>query len=338
MNLLFISFRFSASEIPLIEKRVGRCEAVQLQLPYPEASVKADFLGGLQSRGKFKYARYTGLPLRYAGGKSLGVGHIIEHIPESVERLVSPFMGGGSVEIACAKELGIAVQGYDIFDILVNYWQVQLTAGGLLADTLEKWAPTKGKYAEIKKRLKAHWTQESLISNPLDLAAHYWFNHNLSYGPGFLGWMSKIYEAPDRYTRAIDKVRHFTCPGLSVNVGGFAETLPMHTEDFLYCDPPYYLDEGKMFRGIYPQRNFPVHHKGFNHEGLRDLLYAHKGGFVLSYNDCAPIREWYADFEIVEVRWQYTLGQGETRIGKNRIESGTNHVKRSHELLIVKER
>lgn len=325
--------QFSASETPL-----GRCEAVQLQLPYPEASVKADFLGGLQSRGKFKYARYMGLPLRYAGGKSLGVGHIIEHIPESVERLVSPFMGGGSVEIACAKELGIAVQGYDIFDILVNYWQVQLTAGGLLADTLEQWHPTKGQYAKIKKRLKAHWTQESPISDPLDLAAHYWFNHNLSYGPGFLGWMSKIYESPDRYARTIDKVRHFTCPGLSVEVGTFAETLPMHTEDFLYCDPPYYLDAGKMFRGIYPQRNFPVHHEGFNHEGLRDLLHAHKGGFVLSYNDCAPIREWYADFEIVEVRWQYTLGQGETRIGKNRIENGTNHVKRSHELLIVKER
>ncbi len=78
--------------------------------------------------------------------------------------------------------------------------------------------------------------------------------------------------------------------------------------------------------------------KGFKHEKLRDLLHNHKSGFVLSYNDCPIIREWYADFQIVEVRWQYTLGQGETRIGKNRIENGTNHVKQSHELLIVKEK
>ena len=42
-------------------------------------------------------------------------------------------------------------------------------------------------------------------------------------------------------------------------------------------------------------------------------------------------------FRILEVKWQYTLGQGETRIGKNRIESGTGHVKKSHELLIVKD-
>jgi len=308
-------------------------ELIPLEIP-----IKDYFLYKLKSKGKFKYTRYSGLPLRYAGGKSLGVGHIIEHIPDGLDRLMSPFMGGGSVEIACAKELNIQVRGYDIFDILVNYWQMQLSASQDLADALERWQPTKAQYAEVKNRLKAHWTQESLISDPLELAAHYWFNHNLSYGPGFLGWMSKIYESPERYVRTVNKVRHFECSNLSVGVGSFEETIPKHSGEFLYCDPPYDLDEGKMFRGIYPQRNFPVHHKGFNHELLRDLLHAHKGGFVLSYNDCATIRDWYADFRVVEVQWQYTLGQGETRIGKNRIENGTNHVKQSHELLIVKGR
>lgn len=299
--------------------------------------IKDYFLDKLKSKGKFKYTRYNGLPLRYAGGKSLGVGHIIEHIPNGIDKLMSPFMGGGSVEVACAKELGIQVRGYDIFDILVNYWQVQLSSSHALADMLEKWQPTKEKYAEIKSRLKGHWTQESPISDPLELAAHYWFNHNLSYGPGFLGWMSKIYESSERYVRTVNKVRDFNCPLLDAEQGSFEETIPRHRGEFLYCDPPYYLDEGKMFRGIYPQRNFPVHHKGFNHELLRDLLHGHKGGFVLSYNDCATIREWYADFQVIKVRWQYTLGQGETRIGKNRIENGTDHVKQSHELLIVKE-
>lgn len=309
-----------------------RQEMIPLEIP-----VKNYFLNKLKSKGKFKYTRYNGLPLRYAGGKSLGVGHIIEHIPDGLDKLMSPFMGGGSIEIACAKELGVQVRGYDVFDILVNYWQVQLSSNHELADRLEAWQPTKEQYTEIKTQLKAHWTQEFFISNPLELAAHYWFNHNLSYGPGFLGWMSKIYESPERYVRAVDKVRYFECPLLSVEQGSFEETIPRHQGEFLYCDPPYYLDEGKMFRGIYPQRNFPVHHKGFDHALLRDLLHAHKGGFVLSYNDCATIREWYADFQVIEVQWQYTLGQGETRIGKNRIENGTDHVKQSHELLIVKE-
>ena len=296
-----------------------------------------DFLANLRSSGKSKYSRYNGLPLRYAGGKSLAVGHVIEAMPSGITHLVSPFFGGGSVEIACARELGIAVLGHDLFDILINYWQVQLQSSERLADRLSEWKPDSQTYTAVKARLQAHWRGEKAIKNKLELAAHYWFNHNFSYGPGFLGWMSKIYQEPKRADRLIAKVRNFCCPNLSVEEGSFKHVIPKHMGSFLYCDPPYYLDgNSKVFRGIYPQRNFPVHHDGFDHEKLRDLLKAHTGGFVLSYNDCLTIREWYSEFEIREVQWQYTLGQGETRIGKNRIENGTrHHIKKSHELLII---
>ena len=300
-------------------------------------TLKQVFLQSLITTGQYKYARYGGLPLRYAGGKSLAVGHVIEHIPTDTTKLVSPFFCGGSVEIACARELGIKVQGYDLFDLLVNYWQVQITQPNELARRLEEWPTTDKFYREIKERLRQHWLNEYLIANKIELAAHYWFNHNLSYGPGFLGWMSKIYQNEARVTRLINKVRNFKAKGLSVSQGRFESIIPHHNGAFLYCDPSYYLDEdSKMFRGIYPQRNFPVHHHGFDHQKLVDLLKAHKGGFVLSYNDCSTIREWYADFDIHEVQWQYTLGQGETRIGKNRAVRGDNtHVKLSHELIIT---
>jgi len=303
----------------------------------PRQSSKVRFLNRLQSNGKMRYKRYTASPIRYAGGKSLAVGFVVEHLPDSAKRLVSPFFGGGAVEIACANELGLSVQGYDLFDILTTYWREQLRAPKELFRRLKGWAPTKQVYAQIKDRLKAHWNQTCPITDNTELAAHYWFNHNLSYGPGFLGWMSGIYEDPCRYARLIEKVRNFRAPSLRVRQGGFRQTMARHRADFLYCDPPYYLDgDSKMFRGIYPQRNFPVHHAGFDHAALRDLLRDHKGGFILSYNDCRIVRDWYAKFEIHEVAWQYTLGQGETRIGKNRIENGTLHnVKASHELLIV---
>lgn len=305
----------------------------------PELSARERFLGRLRGPGNRRYTRYNGLPLRYAGGKSLAVGYIIEQFPDRLERLVAPFIGGASVEIAAAKELGIPVQGYDVFDLLVNYWQRQLAEPERLADRIAQWEPSKAAYTEVKRRLKGHWQGNAPIADPLERAAHYWFNHNLSYGPGFLGWMSRIYEEPERARRLLDKVRTFRCPNLTVDCGSFAETIPLHRTDFLYCDPPYYLDgDSRMFRGIYPQRNFPVHHRNFDHALLRDLLHQHPGGFVLSYNDCTVIREWYADYRIVEVAWQYTLGQGETRIGKNRQERGDdNYVKDSHELLIVKD-
>ena len=305
-------------------------------LPLESKDRRTCFLNGLAGKkGKFK--RYGGLPLRYAGGKSLAVGHLAKELPGNIVKLVSPFFGGGSFEIACAKELNIKVVGYDVFSILANYWKVQLKSPKKLASRISQWSPDKKTYKRVKERLKEHWSGDKPIKSKLELAAHYWFNHNLSYGPGFLGWMSKIYEDPARVKRLISKVENFRCPGLIVSQGTFEKTILKHNGDFLYCDPPYFLDgDSKMFRGIYPQRNFPIHHNGFNHARLLHLLTKHKGGFMLSYNDCETIRQWYSDFRIIEVKWQYTLGQGETRIGKNRIENGTNyHIKKSHELIIV---
>lgn len=285
--------------------------------------------------GKMKYKRYIGSPLRYAGGKSLAVGLIIEHLPNDIKRLVSPFFGGGSVEIAVAKELGIKVLGFDIFDILMNYWKVQIERPQDLYNKLLSLKPTKKEYEIVKSKLKSHWKKEITLP-PLELAAYYYFNHNLSYGPGFLGWMAKIYRNKNRYNLMIERVRDFNVKNIHVECDVFENVIPKFKGDFMYCDPPYYLEgDSKMFRGIYPQRNFPVYHKGFNHERLRDLLLKHhKGGFILSYNDCSTIREWYANCKIVDVSWQYTMGQGETRIGLYRKKGNRNHVKKSHEIII----
>ncbi len=89
------------------------------------ASKKDIFLHHLRSNNG-RYKRYIKAPLRYGGGKSLAVGLIVEYIPNGVRRMISPFIGGGSVEIACATELGLEVLGFDIFDILANFYQVLL--------------------------------------------------------------------------------------------------------------------------------------------------------------------------------------------------------------------
>lgn len=283
------------------------------------------------------YRRLSLSPIRYAGGKSLAVGHIIKHIPDSVTKIVSPFFGGGSVEIACANLLGLEVHGYDIFNVLTNFWNVELNTPDLLYKELLKFPPEAAPYEAVRKELNKFWKSE-LEMDSLELAAKYIYNFNLSYGPGFMGWASKIYLDPQKYTRMIERLRDFRAPNLSVSQGDFQQVIPANPDAFLYCDPPYHIgDDSKMFKGIYPMRNIPVHHNGFPHEQLRDLLRAHKGGFILSYNDSPTIREYYEGFEFHFPSWQYTMGQGETRIGTNRIKDGNDHVKESHEILIIKQ-
>ncbi|MCL2063819.1 MAG: DNA adenine methylase [Candidatus Cloacimonetes bacterium] len=304
--------------------------------------LKQNFLSYLKSKnGNYRYKRYLGSPLRYAGGKSLAVGEIVQYIPTDIKKVISPFIGGGSVEIAIAKELKIDVIGYDIFELLVKYWQCQIKTPIELYKSLKALENTKEEYARIKEILKNIWNKkEGYLPNnlsDLELATYYYFNHNLSYGPGFLGWMSSIYTERQRYISMIEKVRDFYVPNLKVFHSSYEEVLHKHKNDFLYLDPPYFLDgNSKMFKGIYPMRNFPVHHNGFKHDLLANLLKQHKGGFVLSYNDCSWVREAYGDCEIIDVSWQYTMGQGETRIGKNRLERDydNKNIKTSHELII----
>jgi DNA adenine methylase len=310
-----------------------------LYLFQPESSLagrKQAFLRSLLSpSGKQKYKRYLGAPIRYAGGKSLAVGLVVELIPEHTEKIISPFLGAGSVEVACAVELGLPVIAYDIFDILINYWQVQLKNPKALYNRLLNFDPSKQGFKEVKERLKKHWDGSEKL-NKLELAAYYYFNHNTSYGPHFLGWPSSVYLQKKRYEKMIEKVRDFKADNMKVECESFEKVIPQYPYDFLYCDPPYYLgDDSKTFIGLYPHRNFPIHHNNFRHDELRDLLLSHKGGFILSYNDCSTIREWYKGFNMATPSWQYTLSQGDTRIGENRLKNNNgSYVKTSHELLI----
>lgn len=298
-------------------------------------SIKQKFLQNLRGAGK-KYKRYLGSPLRYAGGKSWAVGYVVERLPNNIKRLVSPFFGGGSIEIAVAKELGIEVIGFEIFDILVHYWKIQIERPYDLYQELVKLKPNRETYKWVKQELKKHWEGKIRLS-PLKLATYYYFNHNLSYGPGFLGWMSSVYANEKTYLHLLERVRNFNVKNISIECASFEEIIPKFTNDFLYCDPPYYLgDDSTLFRGLYPQRNFPIHHNNFNHKLLRELLLNHKGGFILSYNDSSTVRKWYDGFEIIELPIHYTMGQGETRIGINRKRENRGYIKKVKELLIVK--
>ena len=293
-------------------------------------------------------------PIRYAGGKTRAFDFISSYIPfwPRPKRIISPFIGGGSLEVRWAHEMGIEVKGYDVFDILVNYWQHQLSNPKGLYDVLKTLEPTKEKYDEIKDEL-LHWDKVQVLfkgwktdyydrtSKPLDDvvgAAYYWYNHNLSYGPAFLGWLSSIYvEKENLYQDMIERVKDFNVQNLSVEQASFDEVIPNYKKDLIYADPPYYMEkseDNKMFKGLYPNNNFPVHHTHFDHEKLRDLLHSHDGKFILSYNDCDWIRENYKDFTFKTPKWAYSYGQGETRIGKNK---QNNDPKKSHEILIIKE-
>ena len=296
-------------------------------------------------------------PIRYAGGKSKAYKIITEYIPRLPypQRIISPFIGGGSLESKWSSELDIPVYGFDIFDALINFWSVLLSRPNDLADRLRELKPTKEEYEKVKEILLRwgytqdmlkdwhtdYYKREPIELSELDAAAYYFFNHNLSYGPMYLGWMSKIYQSQTKWDKMTHYIGSYRNPNLEVCKASFDEIIPNYPNDLIYLDPPYYLkkdDDNEMLKGMYPNCNIDVHHTGFNHELLRDLLHNHKGTFILSYNNCETIREYYKDFTLVYPEWHYSYQAGETRVGKYKKERGVEHNKKeSHEILIIKD-
>lgn len=316
----------------------------------------ADYLK--QIRGtRQKYKRVCVSPLRYAGGKSNAVGLILENLPNLKEKkIVSVFFGGGSFEFVMSAHLGFHVIGYDIFGMLVNFWDKMLHDKDNFVNELTKLVPDRQNYTHNRHILLNYWEKikpntlvyntrkkENLTDhektmldhNTLLQAVYYYYNMQLSYGPMFLGWPSSVYLDERKYKEIIERIKRFDAGHVEIKTECFETSILRHPDNFLFLDPPYYLGEGsRMFKGMYPNCNFAIHHNDFPHKRLLDLLKKHKGGFFLTYNDCPMIRTWYSDYKQVFPSWQYTFGQGEKRIGKNREDDGTN-IKDSHEIFII---
>ena len=293
-------------------------------------------------------------PIRYAGGKTRAIKHIIPYFPTDVKNVISPFMGGGSLEVYLTN-LDINVHGFDIFKPLVTFWDEMINDNENFVNFLRTIEPTADNYKVVKDKL-VNWeyTQEMLKGwktdfyvrenpiklTPVEVASYYYFNHNTSYGPGYLGWPSSVYLTQAKWNKMIDDISKFDGSKLKVSQSDFSNVISDHPNDFIYLDPPYFMgkdSDNKMHAAIYPMKNIPVHHEGFNHELLRDLLHSHKGKFIMSYNNCETIREYYKDFRLEYPSWNYSMGNGETRIGENRTREGIVNHKESHEILIIKE-
>ena len=98
------------------------------------ASVRTD---GFIQEPSSSYKEYPRSPLRYPGGKSRAVSYILPLILKTEATvLCSPFIGGASIELACAAQ-GMEVRGYDLFEPLVDFWHALLDDPARLARRVE---------------------------------------------------------------------------------------------------------------------------------------------------------------------------------------------------------
>lgn len=234
--------------------------------------------------------------LRYPGGKTRGVEFITSFFPKEIKELVSPFIGGGSIELTMAAK-GVNVYGYDVFSPLVEFWQCVVTQPNKLADEVAKYFPLpKETFYELQK------TQTQFETKLQRAAVYYVLNRSSFSGSTLSGGMSPRHL---RFTEtAIQRLRDFYNPNFHVELADFKVSLAKHPDTFTYLDPPYLIKSS-----LYGKKGDA--HKGFDHQGLAECLYNRKQ-WILSYNDCEEIRDLYKDFQSITPNWKYGMSSNKT--------------------------
>ncbi len=229
--------------------------------------------------------------LRYPGGKTRAVNIILSLIPKFIDEMCAPFIGGGSVELACTGR-GIKVFGYDIFKPLVEFWQSLIDDPHELANHVLKYYPlSKEKFYHLQKVQKSFKTK-------IERAVVFYVLNRSSYsGSTLSGGMSPGHP---RFTlTSIDRIRNFHNPLIKVRNFDFRYSIERHPNMFLYLDPPYLIKNN-----LYG-RNGDAH-RDFDHLALFKIL-DNRDNWLLSYNNCPEILDLYKNYKILFPVWKYGM-------------------------------
>ena len=197
--------------------------------------------------------------------------HLIKpYIPYDTDELISPFLGGASVEILCAAS-GMNVYASDLHEPLVHFWKMALENPREIAEIARlKYPPPlhRDDYHAMRKEYKEQ-------KDDLMRAVQFYVLNRCSFGG--MGELAGCMTDTPVYTLSLIKaLETFECPRLHVECCDFMEALASRPTTFAYLDPPYYMDYQFYVEG---------NNMEFDHVGLYDMLSTRNSGWLMSYND-----------------------------------------------------
>lgn len=250
-------------------------------------------------------------PLRYPGGKSRACKKLDEIFTKhfaanEFENVISPFAGGMSFELYLNTKYGFPIHANDKFAPLYNFWDQAKNNNMQLCAELEKYL------GAINKDTFTQFRAEIMNNEPCELnkAVQYFIINRCSFSGATLSGGFSQEASTRRFTQSsIDRLRKidltdfdFTCEdfGIIIDAAGYDDDAK---KTFLFLDPPYYLNSGKLY-GMKGDL-----HDGFDHARLRKKIGETTSKWMMTYNDCEYIRELYKDFTILDVSWSYGMNQ-----------------------------
>lgn len=227
--------------------------------------------------------------LRYPGGKTRAVEQLSLLLPK-VDKVISPFFGGGSFENYLAST-GVEVKGFDIYTPLVCYWQAMKTDKSKLIEIVKRYHPiSKEEFYKLQETILIE-TDRTTIG-----AMYYVLNRCSFSGVGLSGGMSPNH--PRFNEKQISELETFE---MCIDVKEMCFTESLKNDGFVFADPPYIIKSK-----LYGTKGDA--HNGFDHLKLAKIL-KDRGEFLLTYNNCEEVKDLYSGCKFHYPSWKYGMSK-----------------------------
>ena len=246
-------------------------------------------------------------PLRYPGGKSRACVKMNPYFPDlrDYDEFREPFLGGGSVAIHITKKYpNLDIWVNDLYEPLVNFWQVLQTFSGDLRDTLSR-EKSNNNNPEAAKELflaaKDMINDTTLTS--VDRAVAFYIVNKCSFS-GLTESSSFSAQASNANfsLRGIEKL-----PEYSKLIGNWRITnysydylMDGNKGAFMYLDPPYDIKDN-----LYGRKGSM--HKGFDHDKFAADCDTNDMDQLVSYNSDQLVKDRFKDWNAAEFDLTYTM-------------------------------
>jgi DNA adenine methylase len=242
--------------------------------------------------------------IKYPGGKTFALSQILPYF-ENYDEVFSPFFGGGSLELNLA-EAGKRVYGCDIFQQLVNFWNFAINyPKAMYLLILKHYNYFHSECISVNEKRNMFYELKEICKKNKEgvkPAIDFFTVNRLSFsGMTLLGGFSAVQIESNFGIGILERLKNSCISNLSIECLSFQESFEKYGDKPIYADPPYLLKKGWLYG-----EDGSIH-RDFDHKGLRDLL-VHRDHWVLSYNNCAEIKELYRGYRMTEPKWRYGMG------------------------------
>ena len=250
-------------------------------------------------------------PLRYPGGKSRACTKMDQYFPDlrEYDEYREPFLGGGSVAIHVTKKYPtVKVWVNDLYEPLVNFWQILQSDGQKMRDELNQLKYRHPEPVSAKKlflEAKEYLNHAGKGTEPFHRAVSFYIINKCSFS-GLTESSSFSAQASDSNfsMRGIDKL-----PGYSQIIKNWEITnlsydklLDEGSEKtaFIYLDPPYDIKDN-----LYGKKG--AMHKGFDHDRFASDCDSCSMDCLISYNADQLVKDRFKEWNAGEFDLTYTM-------------------------------